>query len=354
MKWILLASFPLLASCQISYLLKSARGQLNLLNSGESIEESLKDPQVTEEQKSQIRLAMEAKQFAEDKIGLKKTKNYSTFVNLDRRAASFVVSAAPKWELKHHLWYFPIVGNVPYKGYFDENDAKAEAEELKKQDFDTYMRGVTAYSTLGWFKDPLLSSMTKMKSYDLVNTIIHETVHATIYIKSSADFNERLASFIGDEATEVFYTDKEGADSPTVKRIRLENKDQHLFSDFISKEIQDLKTWYQENKTHDEAERRTRIKKIQENFQTALKPKLKTDLYDKFPEIELNNARLMLYKTYQSDMTDFSAVFEKVNRSFSEMIKIAKHLEKTKKPDEELKRISTLSPGEIAELVKAR
>lgn len=336
----------------MGYILKSASGQLKLLNQGEPIDKSLDDPKVSQEQKSQIRIATQAKKFSEEKLGLKKTKNYTYFVNLDRGSASYVVSAAPKWELKHHLWYFPIVGDVPYKGYFNEDDAKAEAQALKEQEFDTYLRGVSAYSTLGWFKDPLLSSMLKMKPYDLVNTIIHETVHATVYIKGSADFNERLASFIADQATETFYIEQEGAGSATVKQIRLENEDQKYFSEFISQEINLLKDWYKSNTDHNEEKRQERIKEIQKNFTVKLKPKLKTDLYDRFPSIELNNARLMLYRTYQFDMSEFEVLFKKVDQSFPALIKIAKLLEKTKKPDEELKRISALSPGEINDLIK--
>ena len=128
----------------------------------------------------------------------KKTKNYSTFVNLHRPYVTYIVSAAPKNELKYYTWYFPIIGSVPYKGYFNEAGANGEARDLASEGYDTYVRGVTAYSTLGWFKDPILSSMLAYSDYDMVNTIIHETVHTTIYIKSNANFNERLASYLGD------------------------------------------------------------------------------------------------------------------------------------------------------------
>lgn len=348
----LLLALPFLMGCQMGYILKSATGQLKLLNQGEAIEESLQDEKVSLEQKEQIRLAVEAKKFAEDRLGLKKTKNYTSFVNLDRPSVSYVVSAAPKWELKHHLWYFPIVGDVPYKGYFDERDAKEAAQELKQKDLDTYMRGVSAYSTLGWFKDPLLSSMLRMKPHDLANTIIHETVHATIYIKSSADFNERLATFIGDQGAELFYFEREGPKSPTVAITKLENADQREFSLFISKEIADLKDWYKANTDHSEELRQARLKEIQSRFVKELKPKLKTDIYDKFPSIELNNARLLVYKTYLMDLSDFETLFQKLGKDFSKLIRISKKLERAKKPDEELKRIAGLSAAEIVAMLE--
>lgn len=346
----LFCALPVLMGCQMGYILKSATGQFRLLNQGESIERSLQDEKITPEQKEQIQRAVEAKNFAEEKLGLKKTKNYTQFVNLDRSSVSYVVSAAPKWELKHHLWYFPIIGNVPYKGYFNEEDAKAEQQELKAKDLDTYMRGVSAYSTLGWFKDPLLSSMLRQKPHDLVNTIIHETVHATLYIKSSADFNERLATFIGDQGSEIFYFEKEGPKSPTVAITKLENADQREFSKFISQEIKELKEWYKQNTDHSESTRQARLKEIQDRFVKTLKPKLKTDLYDKFPSIELNNARLLVYKTYVMDLSDFEVLFQKLDRNFHALIKISKSLEKVKNPDEELKRLAALSTEELKAL----
>lgn len=326
-----------LTGCQIGYYFKSAYNQLSMMNSKVSIEKALKDPSISDEDKRKLELAQKAREFAEKDLHLKPTKNYTSFVKLDRPYVTYVVSAAPKWELKHHLWSYAFVGEMPYKGYFNENDAKEEEEELKKKDLDTFLRGVSAYSTLGWFNDPLLSSMLRYKDYDLVNTIIHETVHATLYIKNSADFNERMAVFLGNKGMEMFYLKEEGPESPTLKAIQAENEDDKRFSEFITKEIKDLEAWYKAGPTKDEALRQKRIHEIQERFSKELRPQMKSKSYDRFPEIDLNNARLLNYKTYMQDLSDFEKLYEKVGRDFSQFIEKCKGLEKSKKPEEDLK-----------------
>lgn len=330
-------SLPLLTGCQIGYLLSSARGQLSLLNQRVPIEDSLKDEKISDEEKSKIKVTIEARKFAKETLGLNSDKNYTHYVALDRPYVTYVVSAAPKWELTHHTWWFPIIGSVPYKGYFNEADSKEEETELKSQNFDTYRRGVSAYSTLGWFRDPLLSSMLKYKEQDLVNTIIHESVHATLYIKSSADFNERMAVFIGNKGSLEFYKTKYGENSPMVKLIQSSNEDEKIFSEFISSEIKSLESWYKSQNSQEESIRQARIREIQTRFKDLILPKMKTDAYNKFPDLQLNNARILVYKTYVADLSDFQKLFEKNNFDFKKMIDECKTLESSKHPEEDLK-----------------
>ncbi|MGZ3815146.1 MAG: aminopeptidase [Bdellovibrio sp.] len=331
----------ILSGCQMGYLMKSGYGQMKLLSSREPIEEVLKNPKLDENKKRKLQLAQEAKEFAEKDLHLKQTKNYSSFVELHRPYVTYVVSAAPQWELKHYQWSYPFMGKMPYKGFFNEADALEEEKLLQKENLDTYMRGVSAYSTLGWFNDPVLSSMLNYDDYDLVNTIIHETVHATLYIKHAADFNERMATFLGNKGAEQFYLKKEGSDSPTLKKIRLENEDHALFSSFISEELKNLETWYKElpvNERSDE-KRKARIKEIQQKFTLVLQPKLKTDSFKHFPDLKLNNARLLVYKTYMQDLTDFEKLYELLGRDYSLFITKCQSLEKVEDPVEALKEL---------------
>lgn len=336
-----------LSGCQVSYLLKSAKGQLALWTSRVSIEEALKDDSLSADEKHKLQIAQKARAFGEQNLGLKKTKNYTNFVKLDRPYVTYVVSAAPAWELKHHQWSFPIVGKVPYKGYFNEDDAKAEESELKAQGLDTYMRGVSAYSTLGWLQDPLLSSMLRAKDHDLINTIIHESVHATLFIKSSADFNERLATFFGNEGAEAYYLAEEGPDSATVKQIRNENHDEKIFAAYMTKELKDLEIWYKAHPEKNEVLKVARIKDIQLRFVSDVQPKLLSDSYKRFPDLSLNNARLMLYKTYIGDLDDFEVVFAKLDRNFSSFLKLSHLLENEKAPEKKLKEWATLSKEDL-------
>jgi predicted aminopeptidase len=331
-----------LTGCQMSrYIVSSGYNQMKLLNSRIPLEEALKDDTLSASDKEKLALAQKAREFAEKDLHLKPTKNYTSYVKLDRPYVTYVVSAAPRWELKHHNWSYPFLGKMPYKGFFNEPDAKAEEDDLKKENFDTYMRGVSAYSTLGWFNDPLLSSMLLYKKHDLVNTIIHETVHATLYIKHEADFNERLAVFLGNKGMEMFYLKEEGPESSTLKLVQKENADDKLFSQFISTEIKALEAWYKDlpEVQRDESARIARIKSIQEKFKTELQPKLQSQNYSKFADLNLNNARLLVFKTYMQDLGDFEKLYAKVGSDFSRFIEACKSLESSKDPAADLKKM---------------
>ena len=334
----LLASLGL-TGCQFGYYFKSAVSQMQLLNNKIPLAEALKDPSLKESDKKKLLLSQKVREFAEGRLHLQSTKNYTSFVKLDRPYVTYVVSASPKWELKHHLWKFPFVGRMPYKGFFNEAEAKEEEASLKEQDLDTFVRGVSAYSTLGWFRDPLLSSMLSYKEYELVNTLIHETVHATIFIKNSADFNERLAVFLGNKGMEMFYLQEEGPDSPTLKIAQAENEDDKIFSEFISREIGELEKWYERQSVKDEAVRSERLRDIQQKFTREIEPRMKSQSYSKFKNLTLNNARLLMYKTYMQDLSDFESLYEQSGRSFDEFLRRCRALENSLKPEEDLKKL---------------
>ncbi len=334
---LILISAISICSCQLGYLTKSAYNQLSLLNQRVPIEDALADPAISNEEKVKLHLSQDVRLFSENRLKLNVKKNYSTFVKLDRPYVSYVVSASPKWTLETHYWSFPIVGKVPYKGYFSEADAKDEGESLKEENLDVYIRGVSAYSTLGWFKDPLLSSMLRYKNHDLVNTIIHESVHATLFIKNEADFNERLATFLGNKGMEIYYQQKEGNDSETLKQAKKENADEKLFSSFITAEIKDIEKWYQNQKDQKEDLRQARLNEIKAHFVEKVKPFLLTDNYLKFDSIDLNNARIIVYKTYLQDMSDLEELYQLNDSSFVKFFETVKRLEKQEKPSQGVK-----------------
>ena len=338
---VLISLLPLLNGCQVTYLVKSAYNQLSLLNSRVRIDQALNDPKLNEEEKRKLALAMEAIEFAEKNLGLKRTENYRTYVHLDRPYVTYVVNAAYRYELKPYTWWFPIVGSVPYKGFFSPDEAKTEAESLSKKGFDTHVRGVSAYSTLGWFSDPLLSSMLRYKDHELVETVIHETVHATIYIKNHVDFNERLAVFIGQKGTLEFYRSKEGPNGPTIRLITEEEHDERLFSEFMSKELKLLEEWYEQRKGKEISEeiRKERFKEITARFKKEIRPRLKDPRrYDGFENSELNNAKLLNYQLYFDNLDDFEAAFSSLGSDFQKMLEFCKSLEKAEDPKLELEK----------------
>ncbi|MFP5519945.1 MAG: aminopeptidase [Bdellovibrionia bacterium] len=341
LKYLTLSGFLLLTGCQFGYIASSAYHQAKILYDRTPLEQALQDPLLTAEEREKILLAKEALQFAETEFKLHGNGNYTSFVKLNRPYVSWAVSAAHSWELKHHQFQYPIVGKMPYKGFFSEDDAQQEAKKLEKQNLDVYVRGITAYSTLGWFRDPILSSMLAYKKHDLVNTIIHETVHTTLYIKNSADFNERLAVFIGNLGTELFFKNKEGVDSPTLKIIQDENNADKIFSAFITQELSDLENWYkllpEQQRTPEIKEQR--LSKIQENFRSEIQPKLPAGSYKTFASRKLNNAYLMVFKTYMQDLSDFERLYNLCNYDFKVFFDAIKTLEKHPKPEVGLKEL---------------
>ncbi len=330
-----------LNACQVGYILNNAYHQGRILKRAIPVDDALKNDTISSEVKKKLILAREAKIFAEDHLQLKKTKNYNTYVQLDGPFVTYVVSAAPKNELKYYTWWFPIIGSVPYKGYFNSDDAKALAEDLKTQNYDTVVRGVSAFSTLGWFRDPILSSMTSYEDSDLVNTIIHETVHSTIYIPNNANFNERLATYLGDLGARLFYQQKDPELYAKVAQlIDDDDADQKLFSQFISQQIKDLESWYSTHKEDSDllTEREKQFEKMKTEFVTSIQPKLKTKRYARFNESEINNARLLGFKLYINDLEDFQKLNDYFKSDFSKILEFCKSLEKEKNPEESLKK----------------
>lgn len=330
----------LLAGCQLGYIAESAYHQADILRRRVPLQKALTDLPLTEREKKQIELALEVRIFMKEELGLEVGKNYSTYVALNRDYVSYAVSAAPKNELRPYKWHFPIIGSVPYKAYFKKERAKEMAKELaEEEDLDTFVRGVSAYSTLGWFPDPLLSSMLKYREHNLVDTLIHETVHANLYIKGQSKFNERVATFLGQIGAEAFYK-KKAKGKDVIALVGKENKDELIFSNFITKEIKNLRQWYIENKGSSNLleAREKKFTELQLRFKEKVVPQLQTPNYKKFAEVKLNNARLLLYELYQSDFSDFEKVAAQYDRDFKKVFSYLKTLETVENPEEKLKR----------------
>lgn len=319
--------------CQFQYIIKSGAGQAKLISRKIPIEEALRLEHIDQNSKRKLRLAQEVVTFLENDLKLPTEGNYKTYVQLDGPYVTYAVIASESTALKQYTWKFPIVGSVPYLGFFEEEDARKEEQKLKSQGYDTFVRGISAYSTLGWFKDPILSSMLRYEEEDLVNTLIHETIHAHLFIKNEADFNEQLATFLGNIGTRAFYEKKENLNSPIFQKIKNDLEDDKLFSDFISQELVELEKWYA-NTPIDEVKKakHNRLKQIQVNFKNNIEKKLKGKAYLKFAEMDLNNAKLLSFKTYFYDLSKFEKKFNELGSDFEKFFSFCKALESN--PDE--------------------
>ncbi len=186
------------------YLLQAAGGQYELLHVARPISKVQLDPKVAPRTRHLLGQVAAIKSWGQTR-GLKPTKNYDRYADLHRSAAVWVVQACQPLAFNVRRWQFPIVGSVPYLGFFREAPARAYAEQLARDEgLDTAVRTASAYSTLGWFRDPVLSTMISEGDEalgDLANVILHESVHATFYLPNQSAFNESAASFVADGLT---------------------------------------------------------------------------------------------------------------------------------------------------------
>lgn len=199
-----LAAALLLAS-NGCYLSTAAWEQAKILSARRPIAEIVRDGRVPVATRAKLQLVLEARDFAARDLGLNTGKSFTAFTQIERDTLVLVVTAAYADTLRPYTWWFPIVGRVPYKGHFNFDAARAEARELLDQGLDVYLRPADAYSTLGWFNDPLLSTTLSRDSVELVNTVVHELTHNTFYAPGAADFNESFASFVGARGSVNFF-----------------------------------------------------------------------------------------------------------------------------------------------------
>jgi predicted aminopeptidase len=198
----------------LDYAVRMGWGQLKIITQTKSTEKWLKNPEVSDSVKYKILLVDEIRRFCFDSLGLKPTKSYTRIYDQGGKPLLWVVTASERYALKPKLWKFPLVGAVSYKGFFDEDWALKELNELKQAGYDARIREVNAWSTLGYFNDPILSEMLNKKEGELANVIIHELSHGTIFIEGDVEESENLASFIGDVGAEKFLRTRFGANSP--------------------------------------------------------------------------------------------------------------------------------------------
>ncbi len=293
----------------IFYGIDQGIGQAKILYNSVPIEKVLNSKEMEDSLKAKIRFIQEIKLFAEEELGLNKTSNYSTFYNQNGKPILWVVTASPEFEIKAYQWQFPIAGSFSYKGFFDYKEALKERDSLKAKGYDTEIDEVNAWSTLGWFKDPILSSMLERTKASLTDLIIHELTHATIYLKDSVALNENLASFIAQKGTELYYQERIDLreEYDLYKRKEMErNKRRYR----MKSHIQNLNLLYE---SFDE---NTKYKtKVQ--FKTQLMDFIKRDILqmqypgkdeliqEKMKSFNINNAFFSGFNTYRSKEDNF-------------------------------------------------
>lgn len=199
----LLAACVLTGCSTIGYYYQSAAGQLHLMSRARDIDDVLKDDGVPRLVRDRLEQVVEMRRFASEVLRLPDNDSYRSYADLEREYAIWNVFAAPRLSTKAHRWCFPIVGCVVYRGYFKESDARQFAGTLQgEQELETFVAGVPAYSTLGWFDDPVLNTVIDYREPELAGLIFHELAHQVAYAKGDSVFNESFATAVEIEGVE--------------------------------------------------------------------------------------------------------------------------------------------------------
>ena len=229
----------------VRYGIAQGSGQLAILWKARPIEEVMNDPAVPDSLKQKIILVQEVRTFAINSLGVNDSDSYRTLYDQQGKPVLWVVTACEPFSLKDKKWSFPLIGTFSYKGFFDHDKALALRKELMGEGYDTRIRTVSAWSTLGFFDDPIMSNLLFRTEGSVANTIIHELTHATIFVKDDLKFNENLASFVGDKGAEKFLRDKYGEQSTPYQAYSDYRTDQRKYTEHMLRGIQQLDSLYQ-------------------------------------------------------------------------------------------------------------
>ena len=310
---IVLVLLTLVACETLSYYEQAARGQLSILWSRQQIDELLQRDEVAEELKQKLVTVLSIREFAEREMLLPTGNSYRSYVELDRDHVVWNVFAAPEFSIEPVNWCYPIAGCVSYRGYFAEARATNFAQKLEQQGYDVYTGGVDAYSTLGWFDDPLLSTVIDRADYQLAMLIFHELAHQLVYLPGDTTFNESFATAVEREGLRRWLVST--GDSRIIETAQLQNARQQQFVDLVIKFRDQFEQLY--SSELGEQNKRDRKSALQNEMRLAYQ-NLKSSwggngAYDRWFANSLNNAQLSTVSSYNELVPAFDALLANHN-----------------------------------------
>jgi len=306
----------ILAGCAgPGYYTQAVAGHLQLMRQRRPVGEVIEDPATDAQQRQRLEEAVAIRRFAIDELGLPDTDSYQNYVATGREAVSWNVVAAPEFSLDPLRWCFPVAGCVPYRGYFHEDDAQRFATRMEKRGLDVSLSPVTAYSTLGWFADPLLDTMMSYDRVRLAAVMIHEMAHQQLYVKSDTAFSESYADFV-ETAGVALWLQAEGSvqeSSDWQESLRAAEQVDALLRQTRS----ELETLY--GTGAEESARRSSKTQIIEAAGRSYRELVQTqwqgrDRYSSWFDGGLNNARLALLDSYRGGNCAFAALYREAGQ----------------------------------------
>jgi predicted aminopeptidase len=199
----------LISGCNsLSYYAQAVHGEYQILAHRQSIDKLIANPKTPLKLKQQLELVQQLRAFAKTELRLPVGDSYAKYVDVHRKYVVWDVQAAPEFSLQPKTWRYPFVGRLAYRGYFSEKSARECGDQLAKKGFDVYVDGVEAYSTLGWFKDPLLNTFIDESETELADVLFHELAHKRLFAPGDTDFNEAFATAVGEEGVHRWLSSK--------------------------------------------------------------------------------------------------------------------------------------------------
>lgn len=294
----------------VIYLIYQAQGQAAVLLNTQSLKSYEAGSQLSQHEKDNIKLVELIKHYSVDSLGYKPTQNFTTVYDQRSSATLWVITACKPYAMEAYEWTFPIVGTVSYKGFFKKELATKEYNHLIAGNYDVDMRSVTAWSTLGWFKDPLLSSTLKGSKGGLCNLLFHELFHATYYAAGKVDFNENIASFVAHKATLLFLKN----DTAELKTYQANYDDNIIFNKYMLQKTDFLKAYYKttQHKNNRYELKLSAIYRIADSIKFLPLANKKRYLARKKDILKFKNAYFVDFQQYDSMQDSLEQVFNKI------------------------------------------
>jgi predicted aminopeptidase len=285
------------------YYMQAARGQIDIMHKRRPVDEVIQDTDSPDALKERLVLLKAARRFSVDELFLPDNESYRSYADLERDYVVWNVFAAPEFSLHPRQWCYPVAGCVSYRGYFSQEAADRQAGKLKAKHYDVVVGGVTAYSTLGRFADPVLNTMMRWSEIDLVAVLFHELAHQQLYIKDNSEFNESFATAVEEFGIELWLTSRNETDRLGEYRSSREFRQQLM--EYVQTARAELKKLYVSSV--DEREKRQQKQTILTELREAASQEVdrtgrRTPGWLKAP---LNNASLIPLTLYQGRLAEF-------------------------------------------------
>ncbi|MDY6814473.1 MAG: aminopeptidase [Pseudomonadota bacterium] len=316
--YLLLLLFTGLSGCTtIAYHSQAIAGHFSLMTRAEPVDEVIRGAETPPDTRKKLELAMEARHFAREQLALPVGDTFLEYVQLDRPWVVVNLVAVPEFSLEPHRWCYPFVGCQAYRGYFSMEDAGKEQSRFREDGYDTFIGGVIAYSTLGWFDDPLHSGFTRLSADRMVALIFHELAHRVVYIAGDTTFNESFATAVELEGLRLWLSQRGEADRFNATQARLQRRNQTL--DLVREATGSLEALYKQSDTLPadilRAQKRAILEQLAEDYGKLSQNWNEPGPFGPAP-VTLNNANLALFRQYNQFVPGFRQLLSDHDHDF--------------------------------------